>query len=565
MGIQDGGILKDLQDTNNKVSINGIGVNELKNTIGIPSQDTQNTQDITSIFEWKDGGCICAVTTDEKYKLGEVVLTDKYAYSNFVDIELFYSLDILSPQSSISYSTAGICFYDNNKNAIEGVKVPTGNDVMVPLTAFCPKNTKYIRASVYVDNKQDFYCRGVYFSGIIKDTIELKNELRNLQNDTVDTLEKTSTIMLESTNIFHVSRNYMLKQETEDSNEVVYFSKDYGKSWMKIEKDFGDIMFVHFFSNGVCLICTKTECIYTKDFISFENSTVLDYDGTIIESNNFNSAFYHMFGARNDIDIINGKETLLWSDYYEISGYISRVWMTNNYGKTIKCICKNNETKIAINSEEITLSIRHFHAARWDKYMNCLWITTGDFDSQCKLIRGLYQQDEETFKFEEIISGSNAKFGDFKIDDLFLYLVTDFTSGQDTGIIRVSKYSDLKNIDNYEYIMHVPDNAAVVTYTEINGIKIIGPDGIGYKKIYIANGDMNLEKYNIAFANNEITGNFVLNICKGYNENGNCIYRVGTTGYDISKLRYNTVPGVDMAKTLRNYIPNFLKNNKLTR
>lgn len=409
----------------------------------------------------------------------------------------------------------------------------------------------------YYDGKIDI--TPLIFNAITDSRITMiENEIGEIKKNSYTSITDISTINLVTTNVFFIHSNFKLKQEEEGGKAVYYYSKDYGTNWNKINRELGDLMFVHIFSNNVWLLCTKTECLTTRDFSSFEQSSVLDYDGSKINPGNYSNAFFFLYGTKDNTTIINGKETLIWPDYYEGGGYISRVWFTKDFGKTIKCICKNGETTI----KEEPLSIRHFHSANWDKHEQCLWVTTGDNGDQCKLLKGKINS-EDSFSFEEITKGDNFKFGEIFSDDIYLYLVTDYTQGQNTGIMRVSKLSDLSNIDNYIYVTKTIDNSAVVNYVEVDGIKFLNPDGIGWKKCYIADGDMQFKKILLEIDSSILAIDFVLGPCRGLNENGDFIFAVFTNGYDITALKFNSQISIDMTATLRQYVSNFNRKNKL--
>lgn len=524
-------MLRDLQDINNKVSINSIEIekntlstNELKDIIGTSNP---NAQDFTSLFEWTDGGCICAVTNDKTYKLGDIVSSSKYAYSNFVDLELANSLDILTVQSTTSSSIAGICFYDNTKKAIEGIKASSGLDVMVASTVLRPENAKYIRTSVYKDNKQDFYCRETSLSGILKDIDELKkNKVTNI----------TKLILEEPDGIIATAWNYILKKESVDEQNYLCYSDDLGQTWVRVLDTYGDIVYVHFFSEGSILFATMSKCYYSNDsFATINESEIFDYDG----SKFIPVATEHFFQndqSRNEMMIRqDGVEYVVWGDYaINDVNFIPRVWYSEDYGKTVKCIIKFGETQIG----SAPLSVRHVHGAIYNPYDKKIYIITGDSGSECALIVGDYEADK--WSFELIGQGCEFKFGDIIFRKDYAFFVTDYTVSMPKGILRC-RYDKINQIEHYKYIAEIDYSGSLITFlSDSKGNKLLFPDSGGRGKIWYC-------RDNFKFSELPISENVVLTNVSSPNYNGDIYVRKSLSTYP-----FKLDPMINLTKSMRN-------------
>lgn len=173
-------------------------------------------------------------------------------------------------------------------------------------------------------------------------------------------LEKTGnihfskTINLHKTDIIATSGNCILKLVADS----LYLSNDLGKSWNILKNTIGTITFVHFFTNQSCLICGRYEAFWAdSSFNKLTQSVLYDYDGTEITQKT--PHFFQALQGHKYEYLIDGKSTLIWSDYFgETEGYVSRVWTSDDYGKTIRCICKNKETTTV---EGEIINCRHFH------------------------------------------------------------------------------------------------------------------------------------------------------------------------------------------------------------
>lgn len=330
-----------------------------------------------------------------------------------------------------------------------------------------------------------------------------------LENDSI-TNKKSSDFsyltIAEPTSITFSAMNYIIKDEEIGGTRYLIISKDLGKTWNYLENTHGDPVYFHIFSNGEILYATTLGCYYIdNELTSVQESQVTDYNGKPFKSVAFDH-FCQYLDLRNIFHIVNGKEMVAWSDYSFAEStdrkYIARMWYTTDYGRTVKCAIKFNETKI----DGTRQNVRHTHGVFYDPYSETFYITTGDKGSQCQLIRGNYNTEDDTWEFHRLGSGYNYKFGRIFFDKDYVYLLTDYTTDLQRGIIKCRK-DGLDNIYNFEYLYSNPDSQALSCYTEDkNGNRLLTGDYTGRGFIYYAYKDFNFKKITTSKTSNTING-----------------------------------------------------------
>lgn len=383
-----------------------------------------------------------------------------------------------------------------------GVKIAAGETV----TFVAPDNAQRIVIIQYSSGK-NFYPATISILQKTSVLSFLKEDVGKLTSATG--VKKLSSIALNKTDYISTTRNYILKEVLEDSKSYFLYSNDLGVSWQKTENTIGDIQFVHWFSNGTCLICGTGKAYTTRDFITFTESEVYDKDGSIYTPNA--RTFFRLGNYNSEYRTLNDKEVVVWNDYGTESGYVSRVWYSDDYGKTLRCILKGSE-----------MDVRHFH--RTLLHDNTLWITSGDDGAQCKLISGHYENDE--WDFNVVASGNTYKIGQLDIIPPYARMVTDYTNGNlPTGLIKCP-LNHLSDASYLEYLVKLDGNPPVSSYWEdAAGNRVILPDGIGYKKLWYARGDMKFSLISITCDDNVAPMTLI-----GPNYNGDCIVN-GVAGY----------------------------------
>lgn len=431
----------------------------------------------------------------------------------------------------------------------------TNETVTFPTIPLVTTSSVHNASNSYIEKysytaEEDMYVTicGYYIISVSIGSTSLKNFILNNTNNDYFNLNLIGNY---KTDIIALYKNYVLKDVKEDDSRYFYYSSDCGKTFVKSENKLGDITFVHFFSNKYALICTKTKAYYTTDFSEFNESTIYDYSGSKFVANS--SHFWYEGQYLNENIIIDNKEIAVWSDYNIESGYTSRIWVSYDSGKIVRCILKSGET-IDINSNTIT--VRHFHDAKFDKYRNCIWVTSGDYGNQCLIAKGLFNSQTKTWQWEIINQGDLCKFGQIHVNEKTLLFVTDYTSGkEDTGVIECP-IAFLSDINYYNYVYKTDDKSPVVQYfKDNNGNIIITPDGMGYLKFYYAKNNTNLRAVQV-ISNERLSPLFLI----GPNYNGDMAI-LCCDGYNLSSPSISQFTRYLFSKAMRDSgVLDFCKN-----
>lgn len=315
------------------------------------------------------------------------------------------------------------------------------------------------------------------------------------------TLESLTLSSDYDTDIIATTRNYVLKENTVSGTDYFYFSDDCGKTWTTVENTIGDITFVHFFTDGTVLLCGTEYCYTTTDFSTFTQSAVYDYDGSEFTSVSGAHSFYRVGWYANEYHELGGQEVLIWNDYNTAVGYVSRVWMSNDNGATIRCIMKDGVTT---DSNGDVIDVRHFHRVWLEDDYGILWVTSGDTTTECRLTKGTYSNGSWTW---ETIGtpGALYKLSQIVIKRPFAYFVTDYTDGvYDTGIIECPVAS-LSDTSAFRYLYKTDDNDAMSKWFEdCNGNKVLFGDGAVYNALWFARGNYSFSKIPVTFSTNTL-------------------------------------------------------------
>lgn len=301
------------------------------------------------------------------------------------------------------------------------------------------------------------------------------------------TTEFNQLVLAGDDGVVYTAWNYILKDITIDGVRYLQFSDDIGDTFTQAENTFGDIVYVHFFSNGVCLFATANKCYYFSDISDINESTLLDYDGSPYVSDCVLD-FFQNSQIRNDAMIVGSTEIVVWGNY-SLGGdrdpnYIGRVWYSPDYGRTVKCAIKFGTTVIS----GAATAVRHTHGVIYNKHNEKFAIITGDYRNACQFIEGEYDPAQDTWDFSKLGQGDDFKFGDIWFKDNFVYFVTDYTlSSQERGILRCP-YPMLNDYSKYEYVYKIDRSSYTGSLSAFledkNGNKLIFPDGIGKGKIW---------------------------------------------------------------------------------
>ena len=298
------------------------------------------------------------------------------------------------------------------------------------------------------------------------------------------------------TDILSTSRNYIVRENVVGNIDYLYFSNDSGRTWKQTQNTLGVITFIHFFSNGDVLICTGSKCYYTNDFVTFNETKVYDYDGTLFTAPEDTYSFFRLGCYNSEYHEINGVESLAWNDYnYNRPQYVSRVWLTNDYGRTLKCILKSGVK----DKDGNTITVRHFHRTTIEDKNNVIWVTSGDEGSECRLSKGLYNSTKNEWEWETIgTPGALYKLSQFDIIPPYARFVTDYTGGtNETGLV-ICPLNKLDDTSAFRYLYKTEFNEAMSKiYEDGVGNKVITGDGAQKNVLWIARGNYDFKKVNI--------------------------------------------------------------------
>lgn len=343
-----------------------------------------------------------------------------------------------------------------------------------------------------------------------------------------NSIQSSNTVNLHKTDIIATSGDNILKL-VDDS---LCYSNDLGKTWKALKNTIGTITFVHFFSNQSCLICGRYDAFWAdSNFKELRPSILYDYDGNEITQKT--PHFFQALQGHKYEYLIDGKHTLIWSDYLgETEGYVSRIWSTDDYGKSLRCICKNKET---LTSTGELISCRHFHDCIYREGYNELYITSGDFGNQCQLIKGVHNKDG--WSFHIINRGSLFKFDGMWIEEPFLYVLTDYTGYGKTGLLKVN-FDQLQDISSYTYVVQDANNRPLTRLYKFNNYRLIAFDGsIKGRMLMSENGNEYVELTILFDGDRSYSSNFIT----VPNNSGLCLMRRGNRrdDYDITDLHLN--------------------------
>lgn len=332
------------------------------------------------------------------------------------------------------------------------------------------------------------------------------------------------TIIVEKTDIIATSGNNILKIVGGN----LAMSYDLGNTWKYLPNTIGIISFVHWFKDQSCLICGRTKAYWVdSSFSEFHESTVYDYDGCVLKDSS--PHFYYPLHGHEDNMSIAGKEVLIWPDYFgDTDGYISRIWFTEDNGKTIICICKNGTTR---TDDGGLINCCHFHDCVVREGYDEIYITSGDRDEQCMLIRGEYSKDK--WHYTLLGKGPLYKFDAVYIKGEHLYFLCDYTGYGKTGILSVP-IIDAGDFTKYEYSYSCLENLPVVRSYQIGEYSFITYDGSVKGKMLFSYGSKPYRNLPVLFGNENNSIAFLTNP----NNAGLVLIRKGS-GYSINDLKLN--------------------------
>lgn len=355
-----------------------------------------------------------------------------------------------------------------------------------------------------------------------KDSLE--SRLKNLDVDisklAKDNYEVPDVLLLgKKTTVFATAMNYLLDTQVIDGVDHIRISTDLGKTYNVMPNILGDIVHCHFFSDGTIMLCSPTKVYWTDDYLTLNESVVYDHDGSV-----FVPTHRHFFAMQNSDKTmhIDGREIFAWGEY-TITG-VPRIWYSTDRGRTIKCAAKFGTTVM----DGKTRKIRHVHRVSYREKDSSFYITTGDHGyegNENMVLRANYDFDTDEWTWKFYNSGWNYKFGAIFFDDVYAYLLTDYTNPdqQDIqGFYRVLP-EHLGDFSKYRAI-YKPDTETLGEtafsrfFMDRMGNKVILPDWKGFGVIWVAREGMDFKRV-------QLSKNIWLAYIIGANYNGD-IYSV---------------------------------------
>lgn len=207
-------------------------------------------------------------------------------------------------------------------------------------------------------------------------------------------LQKNPVTSIKFDTIVAINEQYQARL----SGNMLSLSSDYGITYTKsIDiSSVGALRMLHIFTNGRAVLCGRQKAFYT-DFITLNQSTVLNLDGTLWDAQLLNDNFLTLNGTSTQY-LPSGQECLVWGCYnndenLNINGdTVVECFETSDYGATIKVIWRNKLTPVKqLNGSFGPVNCRHIHGVEYNKMDGSFWIQTGDEpnDSMSHWLRGV--------------------------------------------------------------------------------------------------------------------------------------------------------------------------------
>lgn len=341
----------------------------------------------------------------------------------------------------------------------------------------------------------------------------------------------------ENEGVMYTIDNFIMKHIYENEVEYLCFSTDLGKNWIQVENTFDTrITHAHYFIDGTLLMCTPTKCYWTKDFQTFTESVVYDYDGSLFQPES-DTRFYNIPKFKENRTFVNNEEWHLWGDYI-ITTTKPRLWYTKDNGRTIRAAHAFGLSSI----DGTVYSARHIHAFEYNPYDEHFYAFTGDSATECHIIKGQYNNG--TWTWEHIVTGALWKLTSPVFFKGYFAAVTDYTDSslsEKKGLVRcpTNAISEENICYLFKATSSMMENAALSGYIyDKNGWRVMTCDYRGGNKVLMAKNNYDFTwVYN---TNGERMSSFI-----GPNANGDVyvFYRdvgASVSGEDWLRINGNT-------------------------
>lgn len=359
----------------------------------------------------------------------------------------------------------------------------------------------------------------------------------------------------ELTNVIYTIDDFILAHEyVEGSVNNLKFSNDLGKTWITKENTFGDIVNAFMFADGTFMMGTKKaegcRIYWTRDFETFTEATVLDYNGNAYSLEAGKTRFF-MLKPKSYHAYVDGIEHYCFWDYIISTTTNPRVWyaISDENGVTVRAAFAFGLSRIDGNN----VPARHGHAFEYNEHDGYFYALSGDSVSECHVLRGKYTNNNgvHTWTWEKLATGGGYKLVSVDFDEANLYAVTDYTESQlasSKGVVsipvnmisRTDTVSGIVVPARMRYWFHAtsdfmaqgspnPSNPAAISgyIADNNGWRFVGTDYLGGTKHMIAKGD-----HNFVWVDND--SGYKFGRFFGPNNRGEVYAQPFTPGYSVS-------------------------------
>lgn len=307
------------------------------------------------------------------------------------------------------------------------------------------------------------------------------------QNETMPTFIEIKG----DTGVIYTTENFIMRYFIENETTYLQFSQDLGQTWVTVENTFDErITHVHYFLDGTFLMCTPSQAFWTKDFQTWNESVVYDYDGSIFQPVEGETRFFAQRGRYRTI--IDDQEWHLFGDYI-LTTKKPRLWYTNDNGRTIRAAFAFGLSDI----DGTVLPARHVHNFEYNPYDKHFYVFTGDAANECHIMKGTYEGGVWTW--ERIVTGAIWKLVYPEFFPGYFCAITDYTDNslaEKKGVIKIPTQNISQ--DNITYLFkatsQIMGSSALTNYIcDKNGWRVVLTDYLGGNKIMIAKNNFNFQ------------------------------------------------------------------------
>lgn len=247
------------------------------------------------------------------------------------------------------------------------------------------------------------------------------------------------------TNIIYTIDDFMLAHEYDETQGVnnLKFSNNLGETWITVENIWGDIVNAFMFADGTFMMGTRKaegcRIYWTRDFSTFTEATVLDYNGNAYSLEQGKTRFY-ILKPKSRHSYVDGVEHYCFWDYILNTTAYPRLWyaISDENGVTVRAAFAFGLSKIGGNN----VPARHGHEFAYNKHNGYFYALSGDSVTECHVLRGRYTNNNgvHTWTWEKLATGGGYKLTSVDYDEGNLYAVTDYTESSladSKGIVSI--------------------------------------------------------------------------------------------------------------------------------